>query len=249
MVLRLTSSGAGCLAVTAHDGPLVGADVAPSARMARVHDRDGYLDRWAETHGGYDPRGSRVVRGWLGMVHALARPLAGARVPPYLLTALGVLLAVGALPPAAAGGPWLALAAALVALSGLLDSLDGAVAVLTGKASRAGFVLDSVADRGSDAANVGALWLAGADPLVCVAGGGLAFLAEYVRARAGQAGLSEVGVVTVGERATRVAVAAAFLLAGAVLGSPWPALGGWAWLAVAATSALQLLVVTTRRLR
>ena len=212
-------------------------------------DRDGYLDRWAELHGGYDPRGSRLVGGWLRLVHAVARPLAAAGVSPYALTALGVALAVAALAPAAAGGWWLAAAALLVALSGLLDSLDGAVAVLGGRAGRVGFVLDSVADRASDAANVGALWLAGAHPWVCLVGGGLAFLAEYVRARAGQAGLVEVGVVTVGERPTRVVVAAAFLLAGAVVGSPWPALGAWAWLAVSAVSTIQLLVATVRRLR
>lgn len=212
-------------------------------------DRDGYLDRWAELHGGYDPRRSALVGRWLRLAHALGRPLARAGVSPWLLTALGVLVAAAALAPAAAGGRWLALAALLVAVSGLLDSLDGAVAVVGGRESRAGFVLDSVADRASDAANLGAIWLAGADAWVCVVGGGLAFLAEYVRARAGQAGMSEVGVVTVGERATRVAVAAAFLLAGAVAGPPWPELGAWAWLVLAAVATAQLLVVTTRRLR
>ena len=212
-------------------------------------DVDGYLARWAELHGGYDPRRSRLVRSWLRGVHALARPLAQAGVSPYALTALGVLLAALACWPAASGGGWLAVAAVLVAASGVLDSLDGAVAVVSGRSGRVGFVVDSVADRASDAANVGALWLAGADPWVSVVGGGLAFLAEYVRARAGQAGMSEVGVVTVGERPTRVAVAAAFLLAGAVAGSPWPAVGAWTWLVVSAVSTAQLLVVVVRRLR
>jgi CDP-diacylglycerol--glycerol-3-phosphate 3-phosphatidyltransferase len=213
-----------------------------------VLDRDGYLARWSELHGGYDPRRSRLVGGWLEAVHRLAAPLARRGVSPYALTLLGVVLAGLALWPARAGGAWLALAALLVAVSGLLDSLDGAVAVLTGRAGRLGFVVDSVADRCSDVANVAALWLAGADPRVCVLGGVLAGMAEYVRARAGQAGLSEVGVVTVGERPTRVVVTAAFLVPGAVAGAPWPLLGAWAWVALGAASTVQLLVVVRRRL-
>ena len=43
------------------------------------------------------------------------------------------------------------LAALLVGASGLLDNLDGAVAVLSGRTSRWGFVLDSGCDRLADA--------------------------------------------------------------------------------------------------
>jgi CDP-diacylglycerol--glycerol-3-phosphate 3-phosphatidyltransferase len=214
-----------------------------------VLDRESYLARWSETHGGYDPRRSRLVGGYLRAVHALAGPVARRGTSPYALTLLGVALAVLAVLPASGGPGWLVVAALLVAVSGLLDSLDGAVAVLRERATRIGFVVDSVADRVSDGANVAALWVAGADPRVAVAGGGLAFLAEYVRARAGQAGMVEVGVVTVGERPTRVVVTVAFLLAGAALGDPWPGLGAWVWVAVSALSCLQLLVVAARRLR
>ena len=47
-------------------------------------------------------------------------------------------------------------------LAGLLDNVDGAVAVLTGRATAWGAVLDAVADRVGDLALVGALLLAGA---------------------------------------------------------------------------------------
>ena len=48
------------------------------------------------------------------------------------MTVLGLVVALGTLGPAAAGGRWPLLAVLLVALSGLVDNLDGAVAVMTG---------------------------------------------------------------------------------------------------------------------
>ena len=60
---------------------------------------------------------------------------------------------------AAPSGRWPLVAVGLVVLAGLLDNLDGAVAILSGRTSRWGFVLDSLADRLSDAAYVVALCL------------------------------------------------------------------------------------------
>jgi hypothetical protein len=44
-------------------------------------------------------------------------------------------------------------------------------------------------------------------------------------------------------------VTAAFLVAGAVVGDPWPALGAWAWVGLGAVGLVQLAVVVRRRLR
>lgn len=191
-----------------------------------------------------------LVRGWLSGTYVVARPLAVTGVPPDLVTALGVLVSLGAAGAAAAGDGWWLLGAALVVvLSGLLDNLDGAVALLTGRATRWGHVLDSVADRVSDLLYVAALWAAGAPGEVCAAGGALMFLLEYARARAAAGGMTEVGVVTMWERPTRVIVTATFLVAAALLGDPWPALGGWAWVGLGVVGLVQLLVVVRRRLR
>jgi CDP-diacylglycerol--glycerol-3-phosphate 3-phosphatidyltransferase len=92
----------------------------------------------------------------------------------------------------------------LVGLSGLLDSLDGALAIGTGRASRRGFVLDSVVDRLTEAAYAGALWAAGAPGWLAVAYGAGCWLPDYLRARAGQAGVRETGALSVWERPTRV---------------------------------------------
>jgi CDP-diacylglycerol--glycerol-3-phosphate 3-phosphatidyltransferase len=216
--------------------------------VERLTSLTGYLDGWQALHGGYDPRGNRLVRWWLSLSYSVARPLAAARVSPDLVTLFALLLAVAALGPASAGGWWLLLAAALVVLSGFLDNVDGAVAVLTGRATPWGAVMDAVTDRVADLLFLVALLLAGAPVVACSLGGALMFLLEYLRARATAAGMTEVGVVTVWERPTRVIVTATFLVAGAVVGDPWPALGGWAWVGLGAVGLVQIAVVVRRRL-
>jgi phosphatidylglycerophosphate synthase len=166
-----------------------------------VLSRDDYLAAWSQWHGGAGTS-TPLVRGWLSMAYALARPLAG--LPPVVATALGLLAAVAAIGPAHAGGLWLLAAGVLVGLSGLLDSLDGALAIGTGRASRRGFVLDSAVDRLTEAAYATALWAAGAPGWLAVAFGALCWLPDYLRARAGQAGVAETGALTVWERPTRV---------------------------------------------
>jgi len=143
-----------------------------------------------------------------------------------------------------------------VALSGLVDSLDGAVAVLAGRSTAFGFVLDSVVDRCSDLLYLLALWLVGAPARVVVAAGAVMMLQEYTRARAGAAGMAEVAVVTVWERPTRVIVTAKFLLGAALYRSTsptaaaaWATVAGWVWLGLGVVGLVQLTVVVRRRLR
>jgi CDP-diacylglycerol--glycerol-3-phosphate 3-phosphatidyltransferase len=171
-------------------------------------------------------------------------------VPPDLVTTLGVLVSGAAVGVAGAGGRWLLLSAFAVAASGLLDGVDGAVAVLTDRATRWGFVLDSVADRLSDLGYLLTLWLAGAPGWLCAAGGALMLLQEYLRARAAAAGMSEIGVVTVSERPTRVIVTAAFLLGAGLFGDDvWASLGAAGWVALGIVGLAQLLPVVRRALR
>ncbi|WP_218566297.1 CDP-alcohol phosphatidyltransferase family protein [Vallicoccus soli] len=171
---------------------------------------------------------------------------------PDLVTLLGVLVSAGATGLAALQGRWVVAAAAVVVLSALLDSLDGAVALLTGRTSAWGSVLDSVVDRVSDGLYLVALWLVGAPPGLCVAAGALTVLQEYARARAAASGMQDIGVVTVWERPTRVVVTSLFLLgAGLYVGAAatWAALGAAAWVGLGVVGLVQLLVVVRRRLR
>lgn len=183
-----------------------------------------------------------LVGWWLGLVRLLATPLVRARVPPNAVTALAVAAAAGA----AVVAPALpVVAAGLVLVNGLLDGLDGAVAVLSRRVTRLGFLLDSLADRVSDVLLLVALWRAGAPGLACVAAGVALGLLEYARARAGQAGMSEIGVVTVGERPVRVVLGAAGL---AVPASVVPGAVAGVTAALAGIGLVQFLVVAVRRL-
>jgi CDP-diacylglycerol--glycerol-3-phosphate 3-phosphatidyltransferase len=177
-----------------------------------VLSRDEYLLAWSGWHGGTDPADSRLVHGWLTLAYTLAVPLA--RVSPLVATALGLAVAGAAIGPAAAGGAWLIAAGLLIGASGLLDSLDGALAIAGGRASRRGFVLDSAVDRLTEAGYAAAFWAAGAPGWLAVAFGALCWLPDYLRARAGQAGVAETGAISVWERPTRVAMAG-FSLGGA----------------------------------
>jgi CDP-diacylglycerol--glycerol-3-phosphate 3-phosphatidyltransferase len=179
-----------------------------------VLSREDYLAAWSRWHGGTGTD-SPLVRGWLSLAYALARPLAG--LPPVVATALGLLAAAAAVVPSSAGGAWLLAAGVLVGLSGLLDSLDGALAIGTGRASRRGFVLDSAVDRLTEAAYATALWVAGAPGLLAVAFGALCWLPDYLRARAGQAGASGTGPLSVWERPTRVILTGLTLVGAGVL--------------------------------
>jgi archaetidylinositol phosphate synthase len=176
-----------------------------------VLSRDEYLAAWSRWHGGAETS-SGLVRGWLSLAWTLARPLAA--LPPLLVTALGLVVAVAVVPAAASGGAWLVAAGLLAGLSGLLDSLDGALAIGTGRASRKGFVLDSAVDRLTEAAYAAALWVAGAPGWLAVVFGALCWLPDYLRARAGQAGVTRTGPISVWERPTRVAMTG-FVLGGA----------------------------------
>jgi phosphatidylglycerophosphate synthase len=68
-------------------------------------------------------------------------------------------------------------------------------------------VYDSVADRLTEAAWLVAFWAVGAPGWLVALCGAVAWLHEYVRARASVAGMPDLGTVTVAERPTRVLMA------------------------------------------
>jgi phosphatidylglycerophosphate synthase len=174
---------------------------------------DQYATAWARLHGGFDPRAAApVVRAWLRFAYHLGYLLGRLRIGPTPVTVVGVLLCfcVPLLVGRAGDGP--VLGALFVLLAAVADSVDGAVAVVTNRTTRLGYVYDSVADRLGEVAWLIAFWLLGAPGVLVAAAGGLTWLHEYLRARAVAAGMREIGAVTVGERPTRVCVAVVGLL-------------------------------------
>jgi CDP-diacylglycerol--glycerol-3-phosphate 3-phosphatidyltransferase len=212
-----------------------------------------YASAWSALHGGFDPeKASFLVRGWVRLAWRGGNALARLRVGPSAVTTLGLLLCV-LVPVVALVSP---LAAGLVVLlASFADGLDGAVAVVSGRATRIGYVYDSVADRLGEAAWLVALWVAGAPAWLAVAAGGVSWLHEYVRARAASAGMPEIGVGTVAERTTRVSVAVSGLVVGgvaALVHDSWGAVvmtaAAAAWLALALIGLAQLVTAVRRAL-
>ncbi|MFD9698273.1 CDP-alcohol phosphatidyltransferase family protein [Lentzea sp. NPDC059081] len=185
---------------------------------------------WSRLHG-EDVSASRLVVGWLRFVHALARPFD--RVHPDVLSAAGVVVAGSAVAAAAAGGRWALLALLLVVGTGVLDGLDGAVALRTGRVRPLGAVVDAVADRLADLALVLVLLVLGAEAWWCAAIGATVLLHEYARAKAQAVGMASAGTITVAERPTRVIVVA-IACAGTGLAPAGTPVTGWGWAAVSA---------------
>ena len=155
--------------------------------------------RWEELHG---VPASALVRRWLRLVLLLSRPLA---VPAWSVTLAGVAVTLAALVLP------LWAAALCVLLAGLLDGVDGCVAVLRGTASDAGRRLDHAADRLGEVVFAALLWRAGAPVWLALLALVLMLGVEAVR---------RGPVVTVAERPVRVLFTAAALLV-------WPLV--WAW--------------------
>ncbi|MEO9222981.1 MAG: CDP-alcohol phosphatidyltransferase family protein [Mycobacteriaceae bacterium] len=176
---------------------------------------------WSAQHHGIDPAAVPLLRAWLRMMHGLATPLVRLRVPPDALTAAGVVAAL--LVPLLAVQGWLGVAALAVAGSVVLDGLDGAVAVRSGRVSGYGRALDSWADRVSELAWWVALVAAGGVWLwQAVVFGLLGVVMESSRALSGH-----YGAITVWERPSRAVLTMVGLVAAMVgpVGFTGPATG------------------------
>jgi phosphatidylglycerophosphate synthase len=220
--------------------------------------REDYFARWAALHGGVQPESAKLISGWLTISYHLARPLTRVGIGPNAVTLLGLLVALAAplfawrsVVSSSVGWLWLAVAAC--AVNGLLDTLDGAVAVVSGRTSDWGYVIDSVSDRVSDCALMVTLYFAGSPAWICVTVAVLTVCQEYARARATGVGVAEVGVVTVWERPSRIIVTAVFT--GLAAWAPyslardqWALIGAAAALVLAVVGLSQLLLALHKRL-
>jgi phosphatidylglycerophosphate synthase len=186
--------------------------------MARLS-WDGYAAAWAGLHGGFDARqATRAVRGWLLVGYGVGTVLSRLRVSPTTVTTAGLLLSLLVPATTARDGRWPFLAALLVLLSALADTVDGAVAVIASRITRLGSVYDSVADRIGEACWAAALWALGVPGPLAAGCCAVGWLHEYLRSLATAAGMTMIGSLSVGERPTRVSAAVVGLLFGGAAG-------------------------------
>ena len=154
---------------------------------------------WSKLHGNAQVTG--IVKGWLRISYFIVKPLAKLRITPNLLTLLGLVF--GILLYFNALSNW---AIFFLVLSLICDGIDGSLAIVTGKSSKWGAMLDSVADRGTEVF-WGLTFIAiGADQNLVIAALLIAAIQEYLRARSAGLGLTDVGVVTISERPVRASI-------------------------------------------
>ena len=151
---------------------------------------------WSKLHG--DAKIAGIVKGWLSISFPTSKALVRIRITPNALTILGLVF--GVLLYMNSNALWAPL---ILVISLICDGVDGSLAIITGKSSKWGALLDSVVDRLTEVFWILALYSLGVDSKILIAVLILASAQEYLRARAGGVGLTQVGVVTVAERPVR----------------------------------------------
>jgi len=158
-----------------------------------------FFKAWSNLHGKAQIKG--VVKGWLSISYFLVKPLAKLKVTANGLTIFGLLFGVLLYQNALTN--WAIL---LLVLSLICDGIDGSLAIISGKGSKWGATLDSVVDRVTEFFWALTFIAIGANEKVVIAALLIASIQEYLRARVGGLGLSEVGVVTIAERPVRASI-------------------------------------------
>jgi len=165
-----------------------------------------FLTAWSKLHG--DAQVSGVVKAWLNISYLISKPLSRIGVTPNALTISGLFF--GIILYLYAQTIW---APILLVISLICDGIDGSLAILTGKSSKWGALLDSLADRITEFFWVLALYKIGVGMNLLIAVLLIASVQEYLRARAGGLGVHEVGVVTPAERPVRASFIFVLLIA------------------------------------
>ena len=151
---------------------------------------------WSALHGGAEIKS--IVKTWLAISYSSAKVLSKLHVTPNVLTLLGVLFAI-----AMAANPLSLWAIPLLVLSLYADGIDGSVAIFQKRQSSFGAILDSAADRISEALWFYVAYRIGAPAWLVLGTYVIASTQEYARARLGGLGIGDVGVVTPAERPVR----------------------------------------------
>ena len=200
-----------------------------------------FKERWSNLHGGADTEG--VVGRWLSISYQAARVCVALRISPNVLTLLGLGTAI-----AMGLSTYAAIALLLLVISLFFDGIDGSVAILRGTESKWGEVLDSLADRISEAFWLYMGWRLGIPAWVVITMWTIASTQEYARARLASLGHREIGVVTPTERPVR-AIFMAFTLLFYIFDIPGTLILSYAFLALLTFSFLKVMKVASQVLR
>ncbi|CAB4584805.1 MAG: hypothetical protein F2571_01175 [Actinobacteria bacterium] len=155
-----------------------------------------FFAKWSLLHGNAEIKG--IVKAWLNISYRSAKFMTALRITPNFLTLLGIIFAI-----VMALNPLSLWTIPLLVLSLYADGIDGSVAIYQNRSSSFGAILDSTADRISEALWFYVAYRIGAPAWIVLATYVIASTQEYARARLGGLGISDVGVVTPAERPVR----------------------------------------------
>ena len=168
-----------------------------------------FFKAWSKLHG--DAQITGIVKLWLQISFTLVKPLSYLKITPNSLSITGLIF--GIFLYLNAQDRWAVL---LLIASLICDGIDGSLAIITNKVSKWGAALDSILDRTTEVFWALAFISIGADERLVIAALVFASAQEYLRARAGGLGLTEVGVVSICERPVRASILFIALIAFAI---------------------------------
>ncbi len=168
--------------------------------------RENYFAGWSELHGGVEISG--IVKAWLTISYRISRPLVSLKISPNALSLLGVVAAIFTYTEAKHK-----YVIAILLLSLLSDGVDGTVAILSGKASKRGAMVDAICDRVGETFWALALYKLGAPAWIVTSAWLFAFTQEYARARIAGLGDYRIDIVTIAERPVRASFLAVAIVA------------------------------------
>jgi len=206
-----------------------------------------YESAWSTLHGEAQP--SAMIRTWLRFMYLITTPLL--RISPNTITLSSGVFAIGLAALARVPAFYWVVAVGIFLL-GILDGVDGVLAVRRNQVTQWGAFLDSLIDRVVDVAIGAMLVIAGADPLVVLIAVTFTLVHEYMRARAASVGYRLVGVVSVAEKPTRIILGlVAFTACSVVTGhaETFTTISAWVWLWLAFIGLTQLFASYRKALR
>ena len=204
-------------------------------------DKNEFYATWSNLHGGAKIEG--IVKTWLQISYTSAKFLSKLRVTPNLLTFAGLFFAIALWQFA---NSWAA--ALFLVLSLFFDGIDGSLAILQKKTSKFGAFTDSFVDRISEVFWALALYKLGAPAALVFVALLATYVQEYIRARSGGLGYSEVGIVTICERPVRASLIFIAIVANLV-GLDLVAAISIIWVAMQNFALLQLVFTSYKILR
>jgi CDP-diacylglycerol--glycerol-3-phosphate 3-phosphatidyltransferase len=158
--------------------------------------KEEFIAKWSSLHS--DAKTDGIVGAWLNISYRFGLICTLLRISPNALTLLGLLGAA-----ATALTAQTAWAILFLVFSLFCDGIDGSVAIFQQRESSWGAVLDSVADRISEALWFYALYVIGVPAWIPITVWCIASFQEYARAKLISLGVSDIGVVTPAERPVR----------------------------------------------